>query len=133
MMKNNIYYKENDLTCYVLSRIDEVCSEKFSTHIFTLANDDDIIGTVEMYYYEIMKDEKHVSILRSLYIVDKYRKNGYGRLLVNLVEKYSKELKFEEIMLFVEKDKWMKNWYDKLSYEKTEDKGDEEIWMKKEL
>jgi len=85
-------------------------------HIITLilTKDDNIIG-----YGHLDKEE---NIWLGICIIEKYRGQGYGKIIINYLIDYSIEKKIEKIYLTVDKNnKIAKNLYEKYNFKLNKD------------
>lgn len=87
------------------------------------------ISKFSLHYYT---DDPETVYLFSLFVKEKYRKQGLGNAILEYAENYAKEKGFTNIMLKVESNSWMEMWYYGKGYVsfKTEE---DYIWLKKEI
>ena len=82
-------------------------------------------------------DNEEDCLLDCLSVNSSLRNKGEGLKLQKLREKIGKSLGFKKSCLWVEKDKWMKDWYERRGYKYHSNyenyEGDPAIWMKKDL
>jgi ribosomal protein S18 acetylase RimI-like enzyme len=70
-----------------------------SAFLITLENKTDIIGTVMIHPVEM--GSTRIALLGFMYITEKYRKQGYGKILMDNAEKISKQVGCQSIQLSV--------------------------------
>lgn len=74
-------------------------------------------------------------VMEDLSVSEGSRKHGVGLSLVQACEKISRENGCEELILWVEKDSWVRGWYEKLGFVEYELDKDHpsRVWMSKDF
>lgn len=92
MKKNFIYHHAEDYTLIMLSDGEGVCSVSIDENVKSCA-----------YIYNLSVEEK-------------YRRIGFGNMLLEEAEKVAQKLGTNVVSLAAEKDKFMANWYKRKGY-----------------
>lgn len=98
---------ESELACYTRTKIEEYLSDK-KRLMFCLTDRGKIIGVA-------MLDKKNKT-LESLYLVPRCIGKGYGRFLMDFMEKKAKQLKIRNLTLYP--TDYAYNFYKKMGYGK---------------
>ncbi len=83
---------------------------------------------IGLYVFEFKKDHSYIN---NIQISRQFRKKGLGALLMNLIEKESKERKLSKIQLGIFKENPAIKLYERLGYKKIKDCGSSIIMEKK--
>lgn len=88
-------------------------------------------GFMELYWYK----ENPKFCIQNLHVLPHARKNGVGNKLLEAAEANARGNGFDELYLFVDKDSWQKEWYERKGFEYHDDFEDDEnvIWMVKSV
>lgn len=72
-------------------------------------------------------------LLSDLHVSEAYRLNGIGLALQELREKIGRDRGCTRSCLWVERDSWMRGWYERRGYQYLCRYSDDHVWLKKKL
>jgi GNAT superfamily N-acetyltransferase len=85
---------------------------------------------IRVYWFN---DEDRIIYLDWLSVEESERKKGIATKLLKIVEKIGIDLDGIKLRLWVERDTWQQEWYQRLEYEHYLDKEENTIWMQKDI
>lgn len=88
------------------------------------------ISRFSLHYYS---DDPDVVYFFSLFVDEKYRKQGLGNAILEYAEQFAVEHNFKKISLKVEENTWMYEWYKRKGYIDNGEKTAKYIWLEKIL
>ena len=117
------------------TRFEGMNEENSGYYDFFALEDGEIVGTgslkdieAKIYYFGLK-----VIILTGLNVAESHRMKRIGTALQEAREKFAKDLGFEYVILWTDKNMWMKEWYERRGYKEFDGRKDKNYWMYKKL
>lgn len=91
-------------------------------------------GRAMVHFYKY-HDDPSTLFLSDLSVDPEHRKQGIGNLILNIAEDVARQTGADSISLWVEKDSWMSEWYQRKGYQFWSEKDGQEnnVWLIKNL